>query len=231
MEVDNKIGREISKETNSLAVFSDRRHVSTNLHPLFSLSLSLSLCLSLFPGGPAGLTPELKSALDDFVTKHRVVAFIKGTKDFPQCGFSNTVVQILSSAGVPFETVDVLADERLRSSLKEYSVSFFFLFFRLFLRFGKRHLCCFFVRRIESFFVLGVAANSGSENKKRGGEKKNLLFFSFSFSRLQKKKKKKAWPTFPQVYIAGSFFGGCDIMIEAYQSGELVEVLETALSE
>ena len=122
MEVDNKIGREISKETNSLAVFSDRRHVSTNLHPLFSLSLSLSLCLSLFPGGPAGLTPELKSALDDFVAKHRVVAFIKGTKDFPQCGFSNTVVQILSSAGVQFETVDVLADERLRSSLKEYSV-------------------------------------------------------------------------------------------------------------
>lgn len=45
------------------------------------------------------------------------------------------------------------------------------------------------------------------------------------------KKLKKAWPTFPQVYISGSFFGGCDIMIEAYQNGELVEVLETALSE
>ena len=51
MEVDNKIGREISKETNSLAVFSDRRHVSTNLHPLFSLSLSLSLSLP-FPRRP-----------------------------------------------------------------------------------------------------------------------------------------------------------------------------------
>lgn len=58
-----------------------------------------------------------------------MVAFIKGTKDFPQCGFSNTVVQILSSAGVPFETVDVLADEKLRSSLKEYSVRFFSFFF------------------------------------------------------------------------------------------------------
>ena len=55
------------------------------------------------------------------------MAFIKGTKDFPQCGFSNTVVQILSSAGVPFETVDVLADESLRMSLKEYSVRSFFL--------------------------------------------------------------------------------------------------------
>lgn len=98
---------------------------------LFSFSSSSSL-LSLPAGsGPVGLTPELKSALDDFLAKHRVVAFIKGTKDFPQCGFSNTVVQILSSAGVPFETVDVLADERLRSSLKEYSVSAFIIFERL----------------------------------------------------------------------------------------------------
>ena len=39
------------------------------------------------------------------------------------------------------------------------------------------------------------------------------------------------WPTFPQVYVGGEFYGGCDIMIAAYQSGELVEVLETALSE
>ena len=68
----------------------------------------------------------------------------------------------------------------------------------------------------------------------RTWKKKNshppLSFSLLDFS-LKKKKKKKAWPTFPQVYISGSFFGGCDIMIEAYQSGELVEVLETALSE
>ena len=67
---------------------------------------------------------------------------------------------------------------------------------------------------------------------KKGGERKKTYFsFHFLFLDFKKKKKKKAWPTFPQVYIAGSFFGGCDIMIEAYQSGELVEVLETALSE
>lgn len=69
--------------------------------------------------------------------------------------------------------------------------------------------------------------------KNRGVKKLTLFSFSLSLSAFKKKKKlpKKAWPTFPQVYIAGSFFGGCDIMIEAYQSGELVEVLETALSE
>eukprot|EP00775_Hariotina_reticulata_P006137 gene6137-6374_t len=39
------------------------------------------------------------------------------------------------------------------------------------------------------------------------------------------------WPTFPQVYVDGEFFGGCDIMIEAYQSGELQETLERVLNE
>jgi monothiol glutaredoxin len=58
--------------------------------------------------------------------------------------------------------------------------------------------------------------------KKNISEKNSSFFFLLLL---------QAWPTFPQVYIAGSFFGGCDIMIEAYQSGELVEVLETALSE
>ena len=38
------------------------------------------------------------------------------------------------------------------------------------------------------------------------------------------------WPTFPQVYIDGEFFGGCDIMIASYQSGELQETLEAALN-
>ncbi len=39
-----------------------------------------------------------------------------------------------------------------------------------------------------------------------------------------------SWPTFPQIYIGGEFFGGCDIMIETYQNGELREMLEVALN-
>lgn len=84
---------------------------------------------------------------------------MKGTKDFPQCGFSNTVVQILKSLNVPFETINILENEFLRQGLKQYS----------------------------------------------------------------------SWPTFPQLYIDGEFFGGCDITVEAFKSGELQETLEKAM--
>jgi len=76
----------------------------------------------------------------------------------PQCGFSNTVVQILNRCNVPFETFNVLEDEEIRNGVKEFS----------------------------------------------------------------------SWPTIPQVYINGEFVGGCDIMIELYQSGELEQMLEVA---
>jgi monothiol glutaredoxin len=89
------------------------------------------------------MSPEMRATLDKVVGSSKVVLFMKGTKDFPQCGFSHTVVQILRSLDVPFETLDVLANEALRQGLKEYS----------------------------------------------------------------------SWPTFPQLYIDGEFFGGCDITV------------------
>ena len=106
-----------------------------------------------------GLPPELKQSIDDFVQENTIVVFMKGTKEIPQCGFSNTVVQILNQLNAPYVTVNILENDMLRNGMKEYSL----------------------------------------------------------------------WPTFPQVYIGGEFFGGCDIMIESYQSGELQEVLEIAL--
>ncbi|KAL6994558.1 Monothiol glutaredoxin-S7, chloroplastic [Sarracenia purpurea var. burkii] len=107
----------------------------------------------------SALTPELKTSLDKVVTSHKVVLFMKGTKEFPQCGFSHTVVQILKSLNVPFETVNILENDLLRHGLKEYS----------------------------------------------------------------------NWPTFPQLYIDGEFFGGCDIAVETYKSGQLQELLEKTL--
>ena len=77
-----------------------------------------------------------------------------------QCGFSNTCVQVLNTCSVPYETVNILEDEALRSGMKEYS----------------------------------------------------------------------SWPTFPQLYIGGQFFGGCDITVAAYQDGSLKEALEAALA-
>ncbi|KAI3430558.1 hypothetical protein D9Q98_005151 [Chlorella vulgaris] len=116
------------------------------------------------PGSPAApgstMSPELKSAIDAFITENNVVAFIKGTKQFPACGFSNTVVQILNTTAVPYVTVNVLEDDLLRTGMKEYS----------------------------------------------------------------------QWPTFPQVYIAGEFYGGADILIASYTNGELAETLEAAMN-
>lgn len=94
------------------------------------------------------LTDDLRAALDKYVSENKIVVFMKGTKQFPQCGFSNTTVQIMNTFQVPYETVNILEDDAIRSGMKEYS----------------------------------------------------------------------SWPTFPQVYIDGEFYGGCDIMIgEPYE--------------
>lgn len=67
------------------------------------------------------MTPELKERIDNLVKQNKIVVFMKGTKLMPQCGFSNNVVQILNTLGVPYETVDVLADYEIRQGIKEYS--------------------------------------------------------------------------------------------------------------
>ena len=59
--------------------------------------------------------------IESLVKQNKVLVFMKGNKLMPQCGFSNNVVQILNSLGVPFETIDVLADPEIRQGVKEYS--------------------------------------------------------------------------------------------------------------
>jgi len=104
-------------------------------------------------------TPEAtQERIAALVESHPVLLFMKGSKLFPQCGFSNTAVQILQSFNIDFHTVDVLADQSIREGVKVYS----------------------------------------------------------------------NWPTIPQLYVAGEFLGGSDIMIEMYQSGELGEAVEKA---
>ncbi len=67
------------------------------------------------------MSPETKAKLDNLIEQNKIVVFMKGTKLMPQCGFSNNVVQILNMLGVPYETVDVLADPEVRQGIKEYS--------------------------------------------------------------------------------------------------------------
>lgn len=67
------------------------------------------------------MTPELKERIDSLVNQDKIVVFMKGSKLMPQCGFSNNVVQIINTCGVPFTTFDVLSDPEIRQGIKEYS--------------------------------------------------------------------------------------------------------------
>jgi monothiol glutaredoxin len=67
------------------------------------------------------MTPEIKQKIDNLVQQNKIMVFMKGNKLMPQCGFSNNVVQILNTLGVPFETFDVLSDSEIRQGIKEYS--------------------------------------------------------------------------------------------------------------
>jgi monothiol glutaredoxin len=101
---------------------------------------------------------DASSKIREVIEKNKVVLFMKGTKSFPQCGFSSAVVEVLKREGVAFETVNVLADPEIRQGIKDFS----------------------------------------------------------------------SWPTIPQLYVAGKFVGGCDIVKEMHQSGELSKELAAA---
>ena len=67
------------------------------------------------------MTPEVKERIEKLVKENKIMVFMKGSKLMPQCGFSNNVVQIINTLGVPYETFDILADQEIRQGIKEYS--------------------------------------------------------------------------------------------------------------
>ena len=99
---------------------------------------------------------SIKEYIDSEVKSQDIVVFMKGTPDFPQCGFSSQVVQILDYLGVGYKGVNVLTSNDLRQGIKDYS----------------------------------------------------------------------NWPTIPQLYVKGEFVGGCDIIREMLQAGELQSFLQ-----
>lgn len=113
------------------------------------------------PPPPPKSAEEVKAEIDADVKGNKVVLFMKGTPSAPQCGFSAAVADILTRAGTPFETRDVVANPELRQGIKEYT----------------------------------------------------------------------DWPTLPQVFINHEFVGGCDIVREMEQSGELKQLLEASSAE
>ena len=98
---------------------------------------------------------SLRQRIQGIIDGHDVVLLMKGTKNFPQCGFSATVVEVLRRSGSEFEDVNVLEDAAIRQGIKEFT----------------------------------------------------------------------NWPTIPQLYVRGKFVGGCDIVREMYENGELDALL------
>jgi len=94
--------------------------------------------------------------IDNEIKANDVVLFMKGTPQFPMCGFSSQVVQILDNLGVVYKGLNVLDNDELRQGIKTYS----------------------------------------------------------------------NWPTIPQLYVKGELVGGCDIVREMFQSGELKSLLK-----
>lgn len=102
---------------------------------------------------------EAMKKIDELVKQNDIVLFMKGTPEFPMCGFSGRVTQILKHFRRNFVGVNVLEDESIRSAIKTYT----------------------------------------------------------------------NWPTIPQLYIKGTFVGGCDITTEMAQTGELEKLLNEQL--
>ena len=104
------------------------------------------------------MSEPIHAFIDNEVKSNDVVLFMKGTPDFPMCGFSGQVAQILGYLGVPYKGVNVLENDEIRNGIKTYS----------------------------------------------------------------------NWPTIPQLYVKGEFVGGCDIVREMFQQGELQTHLKDA---
>lgn len=67
------------------------------------------------------MDPVTRKKIDDDVKNNKVMLYMKGSSDFPMCGFSARAVAILKEYKIPFKTCNVLEDENIRSGIKEYS--------------------------------------------------------------------------------------------------------------
>jgi monothiol glutaredoxin len=64
---------------------------------------------------------EVKTKIEGLLTENKVVLFMKGTQQFPMCGFSARATSILQDLGVKFKDINVLEDEQIRQGIKDYS--------------------------------------------------------------------------------------------------------------
>lgn len=67
------------------------------------------------------MTNIVKNIIQDVIKQNDVVLFMKGTPEYPQCGFSGKVAKILDSLNVSYKGINILEDDMLRQGIKEYS--------------------------------------------------------------------------------------------------------------
>ncbi len=103
---------------------------------------------------------DTESLIRQQIAENPVILYMKGTPDFPSCGFSARASELVMAAGVPFAFVNILDNPEIRATLP----------------------------RIAN------------------------------------------WPTFPQLWVKGELIGGCDILVEMAQKGELKPLIEAAVS-
>lgn len=63
---------------------------------------------------------DVKARIEDLLNQHKVVLFMKGNPQFPQCGFSARAAAILHEVGTDYHSVDVMSDGEIRQGIKEY---------------------------------------------------------------------------------------------------------------
>ena len=64
---------------------------------------------------------DVQEQIKNIVQENSVMLFMKGSPDFPQCGFSGRLVQILQACGAQFASTDVLSDDQIRQGIKDFS--------------------------------------------------------------------------------------------------------------
>ena len=64
---------------------------------------------------------NVQEQIKNVVEENSIMLFMKGSPDFPQCGFSGRLVQILQACGVQFASADVLSDDQIRQGIKDFS--------------------------------------------------------------------------------------------------------------
>ncbi len=67
------------------------------------------------------MAEDITKKIQSQVEQNKILIYMKGTRAMPQCGFSARTVKLFESYGVPFETVNVLADPELREAIKDFS--------------------------------------------------------------------------------------------------------------